>query len=68
MPDHTFDAHTLPSGRYPAQIVVMYRSTHQSILSGAQVIRYDFYTRTVNQYALLLGPFVDQVTGVGNAC
>ena len=68
VPDHTFDAHTLPSGRYTAQIVVTYRSTDQSVTYGSRTMRYDFYKSTVNQYSLVLGRFVDQVTGVGSAC
>lgn len=68
VPDHTFDAHNLASGRYTAQIVVTYKSTDQTITYGSRVIRYDFYKSTVNEYSLALGRFVERVTGVGGAC
>jgi len=68
VPDHTFDAHTLPSGRYTAQIVVTYKSIDQSVTYGSRTIGYDFYKSTVSQYSLVLGRFVDQVTGVCSAC
>jgi len=68
VPDHTFDAGGLPSGRYTAQIVVTYKSTDQSVTYGARVIRYDFYKSTLNQYSFALNRFVEQVTGVGSAC
>ena len=66
--DHTFDAHTLPNGRYTAQIVVTFKSTDQTVTYGSQVIRYDFYKSTVSQYSLALRQFVERVTGVGSAC
>ena len=36
VPDHTFDAHNLASGRYTAQIVVTYKSTDQTITYGSR--------------------------------
>jgi hypothetical protein len=48
--------------------VVTYKSTDQSVTYGSQTIRYDFYKSTVNQYSLVLGRFVDTVTGVGSSC
>jgi hypothetical protein len=68
VPDHTFDAHNLPAGRYTAQIVVTYRSTDQTITYGSRVIRYDFYKSTVHEYSPALGHYIDVVTGVGTAC
>jgi len=68
VPDHTFDAHNLPSGRYTAQIVVTYKSTDQTATYGSRVIRYDFYKSTVNEYSFAAGGYVDRVTGVGSAC
>jgi hypothetical protein len=68
VPDHTFDAHNLASGRYTAQIVVTYKSTDQTLTYGSRTIRYDFYKSTLSQYSLAAGQFVDRVTGVGSAC
>jgi hypothetical protein len=68
VPDHTFDAHNLPSGRYTAQIVVTYKSTDQTITYGSRVIRYDFYKSIVSEYSLALGHYIDVVKGVGTAC
>jgi hypothetical protein len=68
VPDHTFDAHTLPSGRYTAQIVVTYRSTDQSVTYGSRTIRYDFYKSTLSAYSPAQGGFAERVTGVGSAC
>jgi hypothetical protein len=68
VPDHTFDAHTLPSGRYTAQIVVTYKSTDQSVTYGSRVIRYDFYKSTVSEYSFAVGGYVEHTTGVGSSC
>ncbi len=68
VPDHTFDARSLPSGRYTAQVVVTYKSTDQTTTFGSRVIRYDFYKSTVNEYSFGLGRYVEQVSGVGSAC
>jgi hypothetical protein len=68
VPDHTFDAHNLGSGRYTAQIVVTYKSTDQSVTYGSRTIRYDFYKSTLSAYSLAAGGFVERVTGVGSAC
>ena len=68
VPDHTFDAHNLASGRYTAQIVVTYKSTDQAITYGSQVVRYDFYKSTVSEYSPILGQFIERVSGVGSAC
>jgi hypothetical protein len=55
VPDHTFDAGSLPNGRYTAQIVVTYKSTDQALTYGSRVIRYDFYKSTVSEYSPALG-------------
>lgn len=68
VPDHTFDAHNLASGRYTAQIVVTYKSTDQSVTYGSRTIRYDFYKSTLNAYSPAVGGFVERVTGVGSGC
>ena len=66
MPDHTFDASRLPSGRYVAQAVVTYKSTDQRVTYGSRTIRYDFYKRTLTEWSI--GRFVERVVGVGSAC
>jgi hypothetical protein len=66
VPDHTFDASRLPVGRYTAQVVVTYKSTDQRVTYGAQVIRYDFYNRTLKEFSL--GRFIERVVGVGASC
>ncbi len=68
VPDHTFDAHNLASGRYTAQIVVTYKSTDQAITYGSRTIRYDFYKSTVSEYSLAARGYVERLTGVGSAC
>jgi hypothetical protein len=68
VPDHTFDAHNLTSGRYTAQIVVTYKSTDQSMTYGSRTLRYDFYKSTLSAYSPAAGGFVERVTGVGSAC
>jgi hypothetical protein len=68
VPDHTFDAHNLPSGRYTAQIVVTYKSTDQTVTYGSRVIRYDFYKSTVSEYSFAVGGYVERTSGIGSSC
>ena len=63
VPDHTFDAHSLPYGQYTAQIMVTYKSTDQSVTYGSRLIRYDFYKSTVSPYLPPLNNL-----GVGSNC
>ena len=68
VPDRTFDAHRLTSGRYTALIVVTFKSTDQSVTYGSRTIRYDSYKSTLSAYSPAAGGFVERVTGVGSAC
>jgi hypothetical protein len=63
VPDHTFDARSLPDGRYTAQIMVTYKSTDQSTTYGSRLIGYDFYKSTVTPYLPPLNNL-----GVGSSC
>jgi len=63
VPDHTFDAHNLPNGRYTAQVMVTYKSTDQSITYGSRLIGYEFYKSTVSPYLPPLNNL-----GVGSSC
>jgi hypothetical protein len=63
VPDHTFDAHNLPDGRYTAQVMVTYKSTDQSTTYGSRLISYDFYKSTVSPYLPPLNNL-----GVGSSC
>jgi hypothetical protein len=63
VPDHTFDAHSLPNGQYTAQVMVTYKSTDQSVTYGSRLIGYDFYKSTVSPY---LPPL--NTIGVGSSC
>jgi hypothetical protein len=67
VPDHTFDASKLPSGRYTAQVVVTHRSVDQSATFGSRTIRYDFYKRTFSEFLLGIG-LHERVLSVGSSC
>jgi len=68
VPDHTFDAHNLPSGRHTAQIVVTYKSTEQSVTYGSRVIRYDFYRSAVSEYSFVVRGYAERTTRLGSSC
>jgi hypothetical protein len=63
VPDHTFDARSLPDGKYTAQVMVTYKSTDQSVTYGSRLIGYDFYKSTVSPYLPPLNNL-----GVGGSC
>jgi hypothetical protein len=63
VPDHAFDARSLSSAWYTAQVMVTYKSTDQSVTYGSRLIGYDFYKSTVSPY---LPPLSN--LGVGSSC